>query len=308
MSSSLVILILAVMAVLGAILLVGSFVGNRLRMPSGAPSRRENKYLDNLSTDLDEAGGQLSGLTPERFVIYQVIVGVVVTLGISAFGGFPVVAIAAGAWVGLYGMKSMIIGPRISKHRDATTRQVAECAREIAQQIRSKSAPERALANYANRARTGAVLAHITGEENIIARHLWQALYDKDRLGLTESDALRGASDKLGNFYFSSLIETYLQLVGRDNEQLAIAMISVAEEVEYIRRLTMERATAISQPLGSYKMVGAIALALGIFETFMLSGANKFLFSVPGQIFIVVCVGYWWLGSRLQHRSLNSHL
>ena len=313
--------LIAALLTIGTLLLVGSFIAPTTRLPIGRAAPRARTFLDDLGHDLADAG--MPDVSPIRFLVFQLIVGAVTWTGVEALGvmvGAPfaalfwfsfvpisIVPIVAGASA-MVAFRYVVLGPRLERRRAYVTRQVGEAAAELAEQILGGRAPEKALQLYAARARTDSAITRVMNETNVVAAMFRAALARKDQQGLTDDVALRWAADAMANHHFTALVETYLQLIGRNNEQLATAMQRLADEVDFALRLEDERRTLISRPVGSYKMVGLIIVGLLLYGGVMLPASLRFLGSTLGQVSLVVGAAYWYLGARLQIRSLSNRL
>jgi hypothetical protein len=145
----------------------------------------------------------------------------------------------------------------------------------------------------------------VTGEDYVIARVLATAL-NRTSLGIVEANALRDSARDLGNSFFTMFVETYLQLLGKNNSQLGMAMGRLSKQVDHYLRLTDERKGLMTLPTGSYKMVGGITVVVIIIMMLLLPQSRMFFASVLGQSFALCLAGWWFLGLRILAGRANA--
>ena len=300
--------IIAVLVMLGVMFAGTALIGSPVKLPSGAGVPKSAGYMGRLRNDLADAG--IMDVSPERFVAAQIgaglTVGAVVSVASFALGAqIPFMGIAIGMIVGVFGLQWAVLGPRLDKRRAYITKQVGEAAADMAEQIAAGIDPSKALASYTRRAREDSPVRRVTGEDYVIARLLATAL-NRTSLGIREDDALRAGARDLGNPFFTMFIETYLQLIGKNNSQLGMAMLRLSRQVDHNVRLIDERKGLMTLPTGSYKMVGGITVCVVVAMMIMLPQSRIFFSSLLGQIFALILAGWWFIGLRILASRANA--
>ena len=300
--------IVAVLVMLGIMFIGTALVGSPVKLPSGAGVPKGIGYMGRLRNDLADAG--IMDVSPERFVAAQILTGLTVGAVVSALSfalgaQVPFMGVIVGVIVGIFGLQWAVLGPRLDKRRAYITKQVGEAAADMAEQIAAGIDPSKALASYTRRAREDSPVRRVTGEDYVIARILATAL-NRTSLGITEHDALRAGARDLGNPFFTMFVETYLQLIGKNNSQLGMAMNRLSKQVDHNVRLTDERKGLMTLPTGSYKMIGGITVFVVAVMMVMLPQSRVFFSSLLGQAFAMALAGWWFVGLRLLQGRANA--
>ena len=302
-------------------LFLASLFGLLKRPSQTAPlGSKRRAFLDDIALDLAEAG--IEGMSPERFLGYSVIIGVVVTAAIFLLSStLWLIAIFAGFAVGGVGFRSFYVGRQASKRRGLQMKHMVTACRDVAGAIDAGSNPDEALEMYARQIEDNSVES-LTSEPNQIAEMIALALRLRGTRGLNLPDALRESADNLGNRYYRGMIETYIRNEKTNKVQLAKALRLYAEDVNYITSLQRELKNAMSLPLASYMTVGALSAGVALWMIFTTPIGGTFYFGDVnsinlnlgdivvklgyGQIFVLVSIAWWYTGYHLQRRKLQT--
>lgn len=297
-------------ATIGVFLLAADLLGffNR-RSTTPDPSARSGfigGYLENLRADMVDAG--IETMSPERFTLISIVVGVAVGFGFAAILNMTILGVLAGVFVGAVWLRRFYIGRTATKRRLSTVRHVSDACREIADTLDDGTSPTDALDAYASRAKPGSASERLTGGDNAVARALRESIYLRDAKGAKPRVALRTVSEKLANRYFTAMVETFISNVDASNTQLAAGLRRVATEVDYALRLRQERINVLRTPIGSYQMVGGTIAALVILSQVIAPQIADFYAGLFGQFLIVFMIIWWYIGFTVVRRHLNDKI
>lgn len=312
-------LLIALLAVIAVTLIFADLFGltRRVRLPDAPQVGFLSRYLENLRIELHDSG--MEDFSPERFIAITALIAVASGLLVWFVLGCRMIAVLLALWLLAGGFRNLYIGRRALARRIAATEQVAEAAREIADALEVGESPTAALAAYAARAKPGAASEKLTGVDNIVAKALLNAIYQRDVRGAKQEVALRMAAEAEGNRWFSNFVETFIQNVDTSNAQLAAGLRRVATEIDYALQLRLERITALNPALTSYKMVGGVIIGLIFFSSlispqardFWTGGAYRDPLDVSGylgQIVLLLMGAWWYLGLSILRRKLNDRI
>jgi hypothetical protein len=288
---------------LGVCLLGLSFMKPTRRIDAPAPIRT-NGYLANLALDMLEAGVD-PALTPQAFLARTWGVAITIGLIMETLTGLVLLSIAVTLLVGNNLIRGRFVTGKAQKQRNLTTRQVAEAADWIASSIAAGNGSRDALQLYADRADPGAVAASLNREKNRVAEALLTAIRTSAVSNHTLPVALRDSAKPLGNRYYASLVETYIQNADKNTDQTAKALRALHDDIMWDVALRSELRTRLSATLQNYKVVGGIIVGLGLFMGLWVPTAGAFFGTLAGQILICFLFAYWYGGYRLQRRPLN---
>jgi tight adherence protein B len=263
-------------------------------------------FLEGIQIDLEEAG--MAGMSPERFLLISAGVGLVTGLSIVVLTGYTIIGTAIGLLVATVGMRNLYVRAAASKRRLLATLQVANACRDIADAIDAGETVNAALEAYARRAKPNAASEAITGEEQIIAKAILDALHLRDTKGAKQDVALRRAAEEVGNRYFRQFVETIIATADISGEQLAAGLRRLATEIDYAVALRRERMIALNPPINSYKTVGVILVGLVAISSLISPVIGSFYSSVAGQIVLLVMAGWWTIGYTIVRRNLKDRL
>jgi hypothetical protein len=313
--------IIAGAGVLVLFLFLSSLFGLFRRPSQTAPlGSRRRAFLDDIALDLAEAG--IESMSPERFIGYSVLVGVLVATGIFlASPTLWLIAVFAGFAAGAVGFRSFYIGRLARRRRNLQMKHLVTACRDIAGAIDAGSNPDEALEMYARTIEDNSVES-LTNEPNQIAEMIGVALRLRGTRGLNLPDALRESADTLGNRYYRGMIETYIRNEKTNKVQLAKALRLYAEDVNYVMSLQRELRNAMSLPLASYMTVGALSAGVALWMVLTTPIGGQFYFGDTysiilylgditlklgyGQIFVLGAIAWWYTGYHLQRRKLQT--
>jgi Flp pilus assembly protein TadB len=293
-------LAVAIAVAAGALVLLG-YIHPKPPPPADEIAPPKNFILDSIALDLNEAG---IDLTPSKFIMYSLFLGVFVGLFIQVAFNLPIIAVAAGLFLTVAGLRIFYIGRLASKRRKTQMEHIVVAAREVANLIRANNSPDQALELYAAQA-TSEGVESLTREKNQIAQSLARALKLRVERGWNIEDALRESADQLGNAQYRNFVETYIRNERLDREQTAKALNFFADSVYFKIALRRSLQNAMGIPLMSYLAMGILSPGLVIYMILNLPAATTFWFSSLGQLVALVLVAYWYLGYWLQRRPLN---
>ena len=293
-------LAVAIAVAAGALVLLG-YIHPKPAPPEGEIIAPKNFILDSIELDLNEAGIDLA---PSKFIMYSLFLGGFVGLFIQVVFNLPIIAVAAGLFLTVTGLRIFYLGRRAGKRRKTQMEHIVIAAREVANLIRANNSPDQALELYASQA-TSEGIESLTREKNQIAQSLARALKLRVERGWNIEDALRESADQLGNAQYRNFVETYIRNERLDREQTAKALNFFADGVYFKIALRRSLQNAMGIPLMSYLAMGILSPGLVIYMILNLPSGATFWFSSLGQLLALVLVAYWYLGYWLQRRPLN---
>lgn len=260
-------------------------------------------WIENIRIDLAEAG--IENVSVNQFLMYSVILGVVTTLLLAVVAGMWIIGVVAGLTVSVLGLRYFYVNRLATRRHRTINQQVADACRAISANISSGTEQQKALEVYARRSDQRSLGRALTGERDEVAVTLATGIRLADMQAISRAGALTRAANDLGNQYLITMIETFNQNAPISAEQTAEALIKFAREVEYEIKLLDERITAVTQPLTSYIIVGAIAFGMAFLVSAMISAETNFFTTATGQLLLIAMVAWWLTGYWLQRRKLS---
>ena len=290
-------------ALMAALLVAAIFgyIRPRPSVPTGVLPVRRRFIVTNLEQDLAEAGIEMSA---GRYIAYSVLLGLFLSLFIELVFHLEILALFIGLGVGVFGMRTFYVNRIATKMRRTQMKHIIVACRNIAALIEADNSADAALELFASQA-TNKGVESLTRERNQIAEAIALALVNRSTKGLSLSDSLRQSADRLGNRHYRGMIEVYIRNERLDKHQVAKSLLFYAEGVNYILVLRRSLAQVMGLPLASYKGMGILCPALGIYMIFNLDTASIFWLSWTGQAVALFLFGYWYIGYWLQQRPLN---
>jgi hypothetical protein len=290
----------ALVAALFVTLILG-FVRPKPPAPAGNIAYRSTPFISNLAHDLTEAGIALS---PQRYIGYSVVLGLVVGLGIELVFHLEILALAIGLGLGVFGLRIFYVSRLATSRRRTQMNHIIIASREIASLIHAGNGPDLALELYSDQA-TSRGVETLTRERNQIAEAIASALQMRGTKGLDLAEALRESADRLGNRYYRGMVEVYIRNERLDKAQVEKSLLFYAEGVNHVLALRRSLANVMGLPLASYKGMGLLCPALAIYMIINLQMAADFWLSYAGQLTAIGLFGYWSIGYWIQRRPLN---